>query len=331
MCQLTSMESIEKAKIRAKTFRKEVFDGLTDFPKHLSSKYFYDHNGDQLFQDIMAMPEYYLTGCELEIITAYTQAIGELFRDKENGLDLIELGAGDGKKTKVLLKYMTDEKFNFIYKPIDISQNALKSLRLSLADEIPSLQVDAEVGEYFEVLDRLKSFDKRKKVIMLLGSNLGNLEHPEALTFLTKLGKTLLDEDLLFIGLDQKKDPEVILNAYNDPTGITAAFNKNILVRINRELGGNFDVGKFRHWEAYNPETGTAKSFLVATEAMEVHIKELDRTIHFDAWETIHTEISQKYDEKTVEWLAEEAGLEIVESFTDKRGYYKNYAFRRKM
>src|SRR5690554_33678 len=114
MYQPTSMESIEKAKIRAKTFRKEVFDGLTDFPKHLSSKYFYDHNGDQLFQDIMAMPEYYLTGCELEIITAYTQAIGELFRDKENGLDLIELGAGDGKKTKVLLKYMTDEKFNFI-------------------------------------------------------------------------------------------------------------------------------------------------------------------------------------------------------------------------
>src|SRR5690554_6135599 len=311
-------------------FKRDVHEGLSTFPKFLFSKYIYDKKGDSLFQDIMAMPEYYLTGCEFEIISNHTKTIGELFRDKENGLDLIELGAGDGKKTKVLLKYMTDEKFNFTYKPIDISQNVLKSLRLSLADEIPSLQVDAEVGEYFEVLDRLKSFDKRKKVILLLGSNLGNLKHPEALTFLTKLRKTLLNDDLLFIGLDQKKNPKVILNAYNDPTGITAAFNKNILVRINRELGGNFDVDKFRHWEAYNPETGTAKSFLVATEAMEVEIKELDRTIHFDAWETIHTEISQKYDEKTVEWLAEEAGLEIVESFTDKKGYYKNYAFRKK-
>src|SRR5690554_7717826 len=118
MCQPTSMESIEKAKIRAKTFRQEVFDGLTDFPKHLSSKYFYDHNGDQLFEDMIAMHEDYLTVCELEIITAYTQAIGELFRDKENGLDLIELGAGDGKKTKVLLKYMTDEKFNLDRKSV---------------------------------------------------------------------------------------------------------------------------------------------------------------------------------------------------------------------
>lgn len=324
------MESAEKAKQRVDTFRKDVLKGLTDFPKHLSSKYFYDHNGDQLFQDIMAMPEYYLTDCEMEVITEYTQAIGELFRDREKGLDLIELGAGDGKKTKVLLKYMAEKDFNFTYKPIDISQSALKSLTLSLADKMPSLDVDGEVGEYFEVLERLKTFDKRKKVIMILGSNLGNLRHPQAIVFLKKLKNALLDEDLLFMGLDQKKDPKIILDAYNDAAGITEAFNKNILVRINRELGANFKIDKFRHWEAYNPETGTAKSFLVATEAMEVYIKELDQTINFDAWETIHTEISQKYDDKVVAWLAEQADLEIVKSFTDKKGYYKNYAFRRK-
>lgn len=325
------MESAEKAKQRAKTFRKEVLAGLTDFPKYLSSKYFYDQNGDQIFQNIMAMPEYYLTDCEMEVITNYTKAIGDLFRDREKGLDLIELGAGDGKKTKVLLKYMDKNHFNFIYKPIDISENALRSLTMSLADEMPSIQVDGEVGDYFEVLDRLKTFDKRKKVIMILGSNLGNLKHPQAIVFLTKLKNTLLEEDLLFMGLDQKKDPKVILDAYNDAEGITEAFNKNILVRINRELGADFKIDKFRHWPVYNPETGTAKSFLVATEAMEVKIKELDRTIHFDPWETIHTEISQKYDDNVVAWLAEQAGLEIVKSFTDERGYYKNYAFRRKM
>lgn len=310
-------------------FKRDVHAGLSNFPKYLSSKYIYDKKGDSLFQEIMAMPEYYLTGCELEIISTHTKTIGELFRDKENGLDLIELGAGDGKKTKVLLKYMADNKFNFIYKPIDISENAVEMLSTNLAQEMPTLNVDAEVGEYFEVLEKLKGFDKRKKVIMVLGSNIGNLRHPQAINFLSKLKDTLLPDDLLFMGFDQKKNPQTILDAYNDKTGITEAFNKNILNRINRELDGNFDVEKFMHWESYNPETGTAKSFLVATEVMEVRVEQLQLNIHFDQWESIHVEISQKYDDKTVAWLADEAGLAITTSFTDENGYYKNYVFKK--
>ncbi len=313
-----------------RTFKREVTEGLTCFPKHLSSKYFYDKKGDKLFQDIMAMPSYYLTGCEFEIISKNIFTIGELFRDRKNGLDLIELGAGDGKKTKVLLKYMAENNFNFVYKPIDISENAVELLSNNLAHEMPTLAVDAEVGEYFEVLERLKGFNKRKKVIMVLGSNIGNLRHPKAIDFLSKLKDAMLPEDFLFMGFDQKKNPQTILNAYNDETGITAAFNKNVLTRINRELGGNFDVEKFKHWEVYNPETGTAQSYLVATEPMEVTIEQLQLTVNFEQWETIHTEISQKYDDKIVNWLADEAGLEIETSFTDEKGYYKNYAFRRK-
>ncbi len=312
------------------SFKKEVFEGLSAFPKYLSSKYFYDKNGDKLFQDIMAMPEYYLTGCEFQILSTHTEIIGELFRDRENGLDLIELGAGDGKKTKVLLKYMAENNFNFVYKPIDISENAVEMLSNNLAKEMPALQVDAEVGEYFEVLERLKGFNKRKKVIMVLGSNIGNLKHPKAIEFLSKLKDAMLADDLLFMGFDQKKNPQQILNAYNDETGITAAFNKNVLTRINRELDGNFKVEKFNHWEVYDPETGTAKSFLVATEAMQVTIGELQLTVNFDQWETIHTEISQKYDDKIVAWLAKEAGLIIETSFTDSQQYYKNYVFRKK-
>ena len=314
---------------RDTTFKTEVKEGLSSFPKYLSSKYFYDKKGDQLFQDIMAMPEYYLTGCEFEILATHTKTIGELFRDRENGLDLIELGAGDGKKTKLLLKYMTDNNFNFVYKPIDISENAVELLTNNLAQEMPSLTVDAEIGEYFEVLERLRGFNKRKKVIVVLGSNIGNLLHPKAIDFLSKLKDTMLAEDLLFMGFDQKKNPQTVLDAYNDQTGITAAFNKNILTRINRELNANFDVDKFTHWESYNPETGTAKSFLVATEAMDVRIKNLDLDISFEQWETIHTEISQKYDDKTVAWLAEQAGLTIETSFTDKKGYYKDYVLRK--
>ncbi len=312
-----------------KIFKKDVTEGLSSFPKRLSSKYFYDKKGDKLFQDIMAMPSYYLTGCEFEIISKNTFAIGELFRDRENGLDLIELGAGDGKKTKLLLKYMAENNFNFIYKPIDISENAVELLSKNLAYEMPTLNVDAEVGEYFEVLERLKGFNKRKKVIMVLGSNIGNLPHPKAIEFLTKLKEAMLPEDLLFMGFDQKKNPQTILDAYNDETGITEAFNKNVLTRINRELGGNFEVENFKHWEVYDPETGTAKSFLVATKAMEVTIEELQLTVNFDQWETIHTEISQKYDDNIVIWLAKEAGLKIETSFTDEKGYYKNYAFRK--
>ncbi|MBB6682612.1 L-histidine N(alpha)-methyltransferase [Aequorivita sp. 609] len=314
---------------RDTTFKTEVKEGLSSFPKYLSSKYFYDKKGDKLFQDIMAMPEYYLTGCEFEILATHTKTIGELFRDRENGLDLIELGAGDGKKTKLLLKYMTDNNFNFVYKPIDISENAVELLTNNLAQEMPSLTVDAEIGEYFEVLERLKGFNKRKKVIVVLGSNIGNLLHPKAIDFLTKLKDTMLAEDLLFMGFDQKKNPQTVLDAYNDHTGITAAFNKNILTRINRELNANFEVDKFTHWESYNPESGTAKSFLIATEAMDVRIKNLDLDISFEQWETIHTEISQKYDDKTVAWLAEQAGLTIETSFTDKKGYYKDYVLRK--
>jgi dimethylhistidine N-methyltransferase len=318
-----------KATLLDTTFKKEVFEGLSAYPKYLSSKYFYDKKGDRLFQEIMAMPEYYLTGCEFQILSTYTETIGELFRDRENGLDLIELGAGDGKKTKVLLKYMAENNFNFVYKPIDISENAVELLSNNLAQEMPILNVDAEVGEYFEVLERLKGFNKRKKVIMVLGSNIGNLKHPKAIEFLSKLKDAMLPDDLLFMGFDQKKEPQKILNAYNDDTGITEAFNKNVLTRINRELGGNFDLNKFKHWEVYDPETGTAKSFLVATEAMEVSIEALKLTVYFDQWETIHTEISQKYDDKIVGWLAEEAGLKIETSFTDEKEYYKDYVFRK--
>jgi len=316
-------------KILNTSFKKEVFEGLTNFPKYLSSKYFYDKTGDKLFQDIMDLPEYYLTNCEFEILSMHTQAISEIFKGGKSGFDLIELGAGDGKKTKILLKYLAEKNINFVYKPIDISQNAIDSLAATLKLELPEVSVDPEIGEYFEVLERLKDYKARKKVIMLLGSNIGNLLHPRAIDFLTKLQETMTDDDLLFMGFDQKKDPQTILDAYNDPTGITAAFNKNILTRINNELGGNFDLKKFKHWERYDPETGTAKSFLVSQESQKVHIEALELEINFEPWETIHTEISQKYDDKIVEWLADESGLTIETHFTDSKDYYKNYVFRK--
>ena len=321
---------VSKPTIKNASFLKDVRDGLTAFPRYLYSKYIYDEKGDKLFQDIMALPEYYLTNCEYEIIDLHKKSIAELFRGSGNGFDLIELGAGDGKKTKVLLKYLSEEHFDFVYKPIDISQNSIDLLTKNLAAQLPKVTVDAEKGEYFEVLERLQQYNKRKKVILVLGSNIGNLLHPRAIDFLSKLKDTMNPEDQLFMGFDQKKNPQTILDAYNDISGVTAAFNKNLLHRINSEMGANFQVDNFKHWEVYDPETGTAKSYLVATKAMQVTIEALDLTINFDPWETIHTEISQKYTDKVVNWLAASAGLTIETSYEDTKGYYKNYVFTKK-
>lgn len=310
-------------------FEKDVIKGLTDYPKHLSSKFIYDKKGDKLFQDIMAMPEYYLTNSEYTILEHQSSSIAEKFKLKE-GFDLIELGAGDGKKTKLLLSHLTDIGANFNYLPVDISQNVLDELGNALNNELPKVSYELLQGSYFEVLNQLSSYNKRQKVILVLGSNIGNLMHGDAIDFLSKIEENMSSEDVLFMGFDQKKHPQTVIDAYNDPKGYTEAFNKNLFARINEEFDANFDLDSFFHWETYDPETGTAKSFLVSNKAQQIKIPKLELTVDFKAWETIHTEISQKYDDETVEWLASEASLTIERVFESENGYYKNYTFKKK-
>ena len=315
--------------ISTSQFHKDVYKGLTDFPKHLSSKYFYDEKGDKLFQEIMDMPEYYLTNSEYKILDKFKDEICRAFFKDSKGFDLIELGAGDGKKTKILLRQLAAEEIPFQYVPIDISQNALNELEESISNELPSVNVMPLQGTYFETLEQLCTMQHKRKVIMFLGSNIGNLLHPQAVEFLMSIQELMNEDDLFFIGFDQKKDPQTILNAYNDAAGITERFNKNLLARINSELGANFDLDKFIHWEVYDPETGTAKSYLVSKENQTIHIKGLDLTVTFNAWETIHTEISQKYDDNIVSWLADKAGMQISRIFTDENKFYKNYILKK--
>ena len=310
-------------------FAEDTYKGLTSYPKYLLSKYIYDEKGDKLFQQIMNMPQYYLTSCEFDILKLNSEAICKSFSAKD-GFDLIELGAGDGKKTKVLLKELVEKDFEFNYLPVDISQHVLDELEISLKKEIPEVNVKAQQGTYFKTLEKLAEYNSRKKVIVVLGSNIGNLLHEKAVDFLGNIAKAMTKDDMLFMGFDQKKHPQRILDAYNDPAGITEAFNKNLLVRINKELEGNFDPGAFLHWESYNPESGTAKSFLVSKIEQKVTIKKLRLEVKFNAWESIHTEISQKYDDSVVNWLAREAGLIVEQSFSDKDNCFKNYIFRKK-
>jgi len=308
-------------------FEQEVYEGLTAHPKRLSSKYFYDEVGDKLFQDIMAMPEYYLTNCEFAILENHKDEIVDLFKADGSAFSLFELGAGDGKKTKILLRHLIKSGVTFDYRPIDISQNALDQLEQSLHEEIPEVEINPIQGTYFDTLRDIGNSNGRRKVILFLGSNIGNLLHPQAVEFLGNLRNSINKGDLLFMGFDQKKNPQTILDAYNDKMGITEAFNKNILARINKEMGGNFELDNFLHWEVYDPETGTAKSYLVSKIGQEVWIENLDLEVSFKRWETIHTEISQKYDDEVVAWLAREAGLKMTTSFSDKEDNYKDYVF----
>jgi len=312
-------------------FEEDVYKGLTDFPKNLSSKYFYDVRGDKIFQDIMDMPEYYLTNSELDILNNHKEVISNWFSKGGEQFDLIELGAGDGKKTKVLLEHLSRQNVAFNYIPIDISQNALDKLETSINLELPEVNIKPLQGTYFEVLDRINSLEHHKKVILFLGSNIGNLLHEQAISYLTNIQVLMAENDLLFVGFDQKKHPQTVLNAYNDVSGITEAFNKNMLARMNSELRADFDLDKFLHWEVYDPESGTAKSYLVANTAHDVLIESLNLEISFKKWETIHMEISQKYDDEVVAWLAKQSGLRIEAEFSDFKNYYKNYIFSKEI
>ena len=223
-------------------FAEDVLHGLSSTPKQLSSKYFYDDEGSRLFREIMQLPEYYPTRAEYKIFTEQTDAIYEAFVNNADAIDLIELGAGDGTKTAVLVEHFLKRGVDFTYSPIDIAQEAIDVLTNKFTKQFPDLRINAHRGDYFEVLGSLRNGSSRRKVLMFLGSNIGNFQRDQAVDFFHQLRGVMNDNDRLFIGFDMQKDPRVIVSAYDDPQGVTAAFNLNLLRRINRELGADAEA-----------------------------------------------------------------------------------------
>lgn len=303
-------------------FARDVMHGLSAIPKYLPSKYFYDKQGDSLFQQIMELDEYYLTRCEYQIIEENKNNILNYVAKGGKPFDLIDFGAGDGKKTKILLEHFLECRADFSYKPIDISENVLKILAEDLNQNLPNLKLEPLQGEYFNVLSQLKSESDRTKVVLFLGSNIGNFRKPVAVDFLTQMANSLSKDDMLFLGVDLVKDPRIIASAYNDSQGVTRDFNLNLLVRINRELGGNFDLDQFNHFPLYNPVTGTARSFLISTTQQTISIDRLNASFHFDAWEPVHTEYSHKYRMEELKKLAADSGFNIIEQYLDSSNYF---------
>ncbi|TCI92787.1 L-histidine N(alpha)-methyltransferase [Tenacibaculum sp. M341] len=311
-------------------FMDDVDFGLSQQQKSLPSKYFYNKEGDALFVKIMHLPEYYLTRSELEVFqTKSTELLNILKLSKENYFELIELGAGDGLKTKELLKVLIDENYSFGYLPVDISKNALDNLEKTLKNELPKVSVKQQQGDYFEVLDAIKN-SEHQKIVLFLGSNIGNMNDEIAADFIYKLGKSFKPNDKLLLGVDLIKPESIVLPAYNDKEGVTADFNLNLLKRINKELEADFDLKNFSHAPEYSEETGIAKSYLQSDVAQNVTIKKLNKSFAFEAGEKIFTEISRKYNDEIIENIISKTDFEVSGKLTDDKGYFANYILTRK-
>lgn len=301
-------------------FCDDVMAGLTAQPKYLEAKYFYDTAGDELFQEIMNSPEYYPTNCELEIFTQQTELLSQAIIGNGSPFDLIELGAGDAMKSTHLLRHLLHKEADFTYIPIDISGHVINYLNETLPSTLPGLQLTGLTGEYFVMLKEAAKISGRRKVVLFLGSNIGNMPVADAEGFCIALREHLTQGDSVLIGVDLKKNPKTVLAAYNDAKGFTSQFNLNLLTRINRELQADFILNQFEHYPMYDPETGACKSYLISLADQQVQI--CDETISFAKDEYIYMEISQKYTVEQTNKMAAKAGFKPVHHFYDSKGWF---------
>jgi len=326
---LSAITTAGKVAIRRSSgFYHDVMNGLKASQKYLQSKYFYDEAGDKLFQQIMASPEYYPTRCEMEILQHRSGQIARWFADSGEPFDLVELGPGDATKSWWLLKELLKEKAPFTYYPIDISSNVIGWLGNRLPASLPGLQMQGLNGEYLDRMEYVSNISDKRKVVLFMGANIGNMTMQQAIIFCRQLHDRMRPGDLLMIGFDLKKHPKTILDAYNDSQGITRAFNLNLLRRINRELDADFAIQQFEHYPVYDPGTGACKSYLVSLADQQVHFGS-GETIHFAENEAIFMEISQKYDLAETEYMARQSGFKPQHSFFDSKKWFADILWQR--
>ncbi|MBS3819038.1 L-histidine N(alpha)-methyltransferase [bacterium] len=319
-------KDLEKAISPEHTFSSDVLVGLSKNIKRIPSYYFYDRKGSQLFQKIMDLPEYYLTPCEFEILRTKKEEFSRLMKGEP--FNLVELGAGDGRKTSILIDHFLKRGLQFKYVPIDISESAMEGLTRFLGKEFPHLEVEGIVAEYFDGIKWLNHLNYRKNLVLFLGSSLGNFDKIQSRVFLHNLWNSLQNGDYVVMGFDLKKEINLMLKAYNDSQGLTSEFNLNLLRRINRELGGNFDLNKFRHYSSYDVFTGAMESYLVSLEKQTVFLETIGQSFTFEEWEPIHTEYSYKYLESDIISLARETGFGIEKQLYDSKKYFVDSIWR---
>ncbi len=301
------------------SFAAEVRAGLAASPKRLPCRFFYDREGSLLFEAICELPEYYLTRAEEEILREH---VAELAAQFPEGVALLELGSGSAAKTRILLEEFLRRQKTLRYVPVDIARSILEESSRALLRDYPGLEIRAIVGEYEAALSHLNADAGRRKLILWLGSNIGNMDREEAAHFLRRLREQMTGEDRLLVAVDLRKDRRVLEAAYDDAQGVTARFNRNILARINRELGGCFDLSRFEHRAVYDEEAGRVEMYLVSTAAQRVRIAALNWEAGFAAGEAIHTENSYKYSRAEIGEVAAAAGLGVERQWLDRESRY---------
>jgi dimethylhistidine N-methyltransferase len=305
----------------------EIFAGLEERPRSIPTRLLYDSVGDDLFRRISASEDYYLTRCEHEILEQQSRSILDAFAP-EGTLDVVELGAGDGHKSALLLEAALGGGREVFYVPIDISKAALTVLEQRMRERLPNLILRPTCGDYLSGLRELHAGTHRRELILFLGSNIGNYFDDEAVELLASVRAVIEPQDAMLVGFDLRKDPNLVHAAYNDRGGLTRRFNLNLLARLNRELGADFELDRFVHFEQYDPVQGIATSYLVSTDEQRVQLTGLGTTLELEAHEPIRTEISRKYSEDEIRRIAREAGFDVSALFHDRRRWFADALLR---
>jgi dimethylhistidine N-methyltransferase len=299
--------------------------GLSSCPRRLPPWLFYDAIGSRLFEAITDLNEYYLTRTERSILARHASEMISTAADGAR-LRIAELGAGSAEKTRLLLRAALEQQRRVTYEPIDVSVTALEQARELIELEIPGVDVFPCVADYTRgnghALELEPAAEGDRRLVLYIGSSIGNFDPPEASSLLRRMRASLAPGDCLLLGVDLVKDRSILLKAYDDTAGITAAFNRNMLSRLNRELGANFDPTEFLHVARWNESESRIEMHLASRCRQEVRIAALDRCYDFARGETIHTESSYKYEVGQAEAMLERAGFEIAGGWTDPRGWF---------
>lgn len=294
----------------SRTFEEEVRSGLEERPRTLPYRFLYDDRGTLLFEQICEVDDYYPTQAELEILERHATEM------VDRGT-LAELGSGSARKARFLVEAGLDQRESLEYLPIDISQKAVEICAEELVGEFDRVQVTGVVGEYLSGVHKVCEVTDEGREFFWLGGSVGNMHRKEAAEFLGKVRRELGSDDRIFVGIDLRKERDVLERAYDDSDGVTSQFNLNLLRRINRELGGNFELDQFRHRAEYNSDEGRVELFIESQQDQTVAIADLDLSVDFQAGERIHTENSYKYSKAEIQTLAERSGLELGRQWFD--------------
>jgi dimethylhistidine N-methyltransferase len=302
------------------SFAEEVARGMGTRPRSIPCRFLYDDTGSKLFEEICSVPEYYLTRAEREILEERADEIAGAF--DSGPITLAELGSGSSVKTRLLIEGLLRRHERLRYLPIDISPTILEESALELLDAYPTLEVRGIASEYQDGLRHVHADEAPAKLVVWIGSSIGNLDREEAARFLGGVRSELEPPDRLLVGVDLRKDRATLEAAYDDDAGVTARFSMNLLARVNRELGGSFDLSGFRHRAVYDAREGRVIIDLVSQRRQEVRIAGIDREIAFDAGEAIHIEDSWKYSENEIDALAASGGLRREQRWLDSAGRF---------